>query len=136
MVYIVDDIHSRDTSLSLYRYVCHHVVGTEETVKTRILLYAIYDNLYHNEVFKHITSGSGGEGLEMKGSDLDIMIVFKGVYVYEDISSARVNSTDTCVAMEMKDTKLGFSHLRLLHCNSNDILKMCTKVGNDLYLSN
>jgi tetratricopeptide (TPR) repeat protein len=38
--------------------------------------------------------------------------------------------------MEMKDTKLGFTRLRLLHCNSNDILKMCTKVGNDLYLSN
>ena len=105
-------------------------------MKTRILLNAIYDHLYHSKVLKHITSGSGGEGLEMKGSDLDIMIVFKGVYVYEDISSARVNSTDTCVAMEMKDTKLGFSHLRLLHCNSNDILKMCTKVGNDLYLSN
>jgi hypothetical protein len=55
-------------------------------------------------LFKYITSGSGGEGLEMKGSDLDIMLVFKDVNVYEDISSARVNSTDTCVAMEMKDT--------------------------------
>jgi tetratricopeptide (TPR) repeat protein len=100
------------------------------------MLNAIGDNLYHNKGFKQLTSGSFGEGLEMKGSDLDIMFVFKGVYVYEDISSARVNSTDTCVAMEMKDTKLGFTRLRLLHCNSNDILKMCTKVGNDLYLSN
>ena len=136
MVYIVDDIHSRDTSLSLYRYVCHHVVGTEETVKTRRMLNAIHDNLDHDKMVKQITSGSIGEGLEMKGSDLDIMFVLKGVYVYEDISSARVNSTDTCVAMEMKDAKLGFTHLRLLHCNSNTILKMCTKVGNDLYLSN
>jgi len=135
LVYIVDDIHSRDTSLSLYRYLCHHVVGTEETVKTRIVLNAINDNLNCNKVLLHITSGSSGEGLMMKGSDMDIMLVFKGVNVYEDISSARVNSTDTCVAMEMMDTKLGFTHLRLLHCNSNVILKMCTKVGNDLYLS-
>jgi hypothetical protein len=88
---------------------CTHVVGTEETVKTRIMLNAIHDNLFHSKLFKYITSGSRGEGLEMKGSDLDIMFVFKGVNVYEDISSARVNSTDTCVAMEMKDTKLGLS---------------------------
>jgi tetratricopeptide (TPR) repeat protein len=99
------------------------------------MLNAINDNLFHDKVFQYVTSGSIGEGLEMNGSDLDIMLVFKGVYVYEDISSARVNSTDTCVAMEMKDTKLGFTHLRLVHCNNNIILGMCKQVGNDLYLS-
>ena len=56
---------------------CHHVVGTEETVKTRRMLNAINDNLDHNKVFKYITSGSCGEGLEMKGSDIDIMLVQK-----------------------------------------------------------
>jgi hypothetical protein len=44
MVYIVDDNQSRETSLSLYRYVCHHVVGTEETVKTRRMLHTMRDN--------------------------------------------------------------------------------------------
>jgi hypothetical protein len=39
------------------------------------------------------------------------------------------------VAMEMDDTKLGFSRLRLLHCNNNIILTMSKQVGNDLYLS-
>jgi hypothetical protein len=135
MLYIVDDNQSRETSLSLYRYVCHHVVGTEKTVKTRRLLNTINDNLFHSKEITQITSGSSGEGLEMKGSDVDVMLVFKDVNVYEDINSALVNSAETCVAMEMDDTNLGFSRLRLLRCNNVVIFKMCKKVGKSLYLS-
>jgi hypothetical protein len=80
--------------------------------------------LHHYKVFTHITSGSSGEGLDMKGSDLDIMFVSKDINVYEDINSARLNSDETCVAMEMDDTKLGFSRLRLIHCNNNIILRV------------
>jgi tetratricopeptide (TPR) repeat protein len=93
------------------------------------------DNLYHSKIYSQITSGSSGEGLEMKGSDIDIMFVLKDINVYEDINSARLNSAETCVAMEMDDTKLGFSRLRLIHCNNIGILKICKQVGNDLYLS-
>jgi hypothetical protein len=75
------------------------------------------DNLCPNKIYNMITSGSSGEGLDMKGSDLDFMLVFKDVNVYEDINSARLNSDETCVVMEMDDTKLGFSRLRLIHCN-------------------
>ena len=135
LVYIVEYNQSRDISLSLYRYVCHHVVGSEETVKTRRMFHTMGDNLCHNKVYSQITSGSSGEGLEMKGSDLDIMFAFKDVNVYEDINSARLNSAKTCVVMETEDTNLGFSRLRLIHCNNNIILKMCKQVGNDVYLS-
>jgi hypothetical protein len=135
LFYVVDDNQSRDTSLSLYRYVCHHVVGTEETVRTRRMLNIIRDNLCKSKVFTQITSGSGGEGLDMKGSHIDIMYVYKDVHVYEDMHSARVNAAETCVGMKMENNKLGFTHLRLLRCKSNTILKMCTKVGNYLYLS-
>jgi hypothetical protein len=38
--------------------VCHHVVGTEETVRTRRMLNIIRDNLYKSKVFTHITSGN------------------------------------------------------------------------------
>ena len=94
------------------------------------------DNMFHGELYNQITSGSSGEGLDMKGSDLDIMLVFKDVNVYENVNTARLNSTETCVAMEMDDSKIGFSHLRLIHCNNESISKMCTNIGNDLYLSN
>ena len=63
------------------------------------------------------------------------MLVFKDVNVFEDINSARVNSAETCVAMEMDDTKLRFSHLRLLHCNNDFILKISKHVEKELYLS-
>jgi hypothetical protein len=82
------------------------------------------DNQRKFTVVTQITRGGGGEGLEMKGSDFDVMLVYKNVTVYEDISSARVNLTETCVAMEMEDTKLGFTRMRLLHCNNNIIWKL------------
>ena len=135
MFYIVEYNQSRDISLSLYRYLCHHVVGSEETVKTRRMFHTMGDNLCHNEICNQITSGSSGKGLAMKGSDLDIMFVLKDVNVYENINSGRFNSAETCVVMEMEDTKLGFSRLRLIHCNNNIILEMCKQFGNDLYLS-
>jgi hypothetical protein len=71
----------------------------------------------------------------MKGSDIDIMFVLKDVNIYEYINSTYINSSETCVAMEMDDTKLGFSHLRLLRCNNNTLFKMRKQVENDLYLS-
>jgi hypothetical protein len=37
--------------------------------------------------------------------------------------------------MKMENNKLRFTHLRLLRSKSNTILKICTKVGNYLYLS-
>ena len=109
----------------LYRCVYHHIVGSEETVKTRRMFNTI----------TRISSGISGEGLEMKGSDIDIMFVLKDVNVYEDINSTHINSSETCVAMEMGDTKLGFSHLPLLRCNNNILFKMRKEVENDLYLS-
>ena len=96
LVYILEYNQSRDISLSLYRYVCHHVVGSEETVKTRRMLHTMGENLFHNEVFSKITSGSGGEGLDMRGSDIDIMYAFKDVNVYEDINSTRLKWAETC----------------------------------------
>ena len=114
---------------------CHHVIGIEETVKTMRMFNTIMDNMFHDEIYIQITSGSRGEGLEMKGSDIDIMLVFKDVNVYENVNTARLNSAETCVAMEMDDSKIGFSQLRLIHCNNESISEWCTNIGNDLYLS-
>jgi hypothetical protein len=44
--------------------------------------------------FVLITSGSFGEGLEMKGSDVDMMFVCSIVHVYEDINKVRLNSRE------------------------------------------
>ena len=123
-------------SLSLYQFVCRHIVGSEETVKTKRTFNTIKDKLASDENFVHITSGSFGEGLEMSGSDVDMMDVFSNVHVYEDINKVRLNSRETSFVMEMDDCNLGFTHLRLVQCNYASILKWCKQIGHSSYLSN
>jgi len=122
--------------LSLYQFACRDIVGSEETVKTKRTFNTIRDNLSGSESSIHITSGSFGEGLEMKGSDIDIMYVFPNVHVYEDINKVRLNSRETSFVMDMDDCKLGFTHLRLVQCNHANILKLCKQIGHSSYLSN
>jgi hypothetical protein len=51
-----------------------HIVGSEETVKTRRMFNTMRDNLSDDKIFTRITSGISEEGLEMKGSDIDIFV--------------------------------------------------------------
>jgi hypothetical protein len=118
-------------SLSLYQFVCRHIVGSEETVKTKRTFNTIRDTLSSDENFVHITSGSFGEGLEMKGSDIDLMYVFSNVHVYEDINKVRLNSRETSCVMDMDDCQLGFTHLRLVQCNHANILKLCKQIAHE-----
>ena len=134
--FIIANIKPRDMSLSLFQFVCHHIVGSEETVKTKRTFNTINDNLSVSETFIQITSGSFGEGLEMKGSDIDLMCVASNVHVYEDINKVRLNSRETSCVMDMDDCKLGFTHLRLVQCNHGSILKWCKQIGDSSYLSN
>ena len=83
-----------------------------------------------------ITSGSFGEGLEMEGSDLDIMLILSFAHVYEDISKVRFNSRESSFVMDMDDCKLGFTHLRLAQCHHLRLLQCSRQISNALYLSN
>jgi hypothetical protein len=134
--FIVANITSRDMSLSLYQLACRHIVGSEETVNTKRMFITIRDNLSINEHYIKITSGSFGEGLEMSGSDIDMMYVTSYVHVYEDINKVRFNSTETAFVMDMDDCTLGFTHLRLVQCNHPIILQWCKQIGDSSYLSN
>ena len=134
--FIVANITPRDMSLSLYQFVCHHIVGSEETVKTKRTFNTIRDYLSTKQGLVQITSGSFGEGLEMKGSDVDMMFVYSHVHVYEDINKVRFNSRETSCVMDMDDCKLGFTHLRLVQCNHPYIIKWCKQIGHSSYLSN
>ena len=134
--FIVDNITSRDTSLSLYKFVCRHIVGSEETVKTKRIFNTITDDLSVIEKLFQITSGSFGEGLEMSGSDIDLMFVIPNIHVYEDINKVRLNSRETSFVMDIDDCKLGFTNLRLVQCNNAYMLECCKQIGNSFYFSN
>ncbi|CAG2222713.1 unnamed protein product [Mytilus edulis] len=85
-----------DLSQPLYDYLCKKI-GTEDIVKVRRLCYAIFEylsaitpaNSYFSWIssslfFTYIYSGSKADGLDLKGSDTDIMGIFHCVNVFEN----------------------------------------------------
>ncbi|XP_052077029.1 uncharacterized protein LOC127715050 isoform X1 [Mytilus californianus] len=125
----------KNESIALYHYLCQNVVGTEKHVRTLRMLNNIRDNLQSNKRRIMITSGSFGEGLRMRDSDLDLMAVLKNIEVRED-THIYFNTGKIHFTMELKDTQRGFTKLRLVHSNDRSILKDCIDIGSDFYFSN
>ena len=61
-----------------------------------------------------ITSGSFGEGLEMKGSYIDTMIVYRDIHVIENISLEQLNHNEN-FKMNIKSMKPCFARLKLIY---------------------
>ncbi|VDI17660.1 Hypothetical predicted protein [Mytilus galloprovincialis] len=77
-----------DISNMMYQFLCDDVVGSERVVKYRRLFFKTYEyaqNKFNSPSKYIITSGSKAEGLDMPGSDLDIMLVSKEHIVHETI---------------------------------------------------
>ncbi|VDI25062.1 Hypothetical predicted protein [Mytilus galloprovincialis] len=110
-------------SLALYNYLCHNIVGTEEHVKTIRLMSTIRDNFSSSKSFTFITSGSYGEGLEMRGSDLDIMQVVKSIKVNADEHD--FDPSITYLSTDTDDVKPGFTQLRLEYSRDQYDLECC-----------
>ncbi|CAC5383583.1 STK24_25_MST4 [Mytilus coruscus] len=121
-------------SLALYRCLCQNIVGTEDRVKTIRLMNAMRDNLSTNKMGIFITSGSFGEGLEMRGSDLDMMMSYKHLEV-DEYEKPCFHSSKTYFSMEQDDIKPGFTLLRLKYCDSPYIFKYCEEDNGKLYFS-
>ncbi|VDI02553.1 Hypothetical predicted protein [Mytilus galloprovincialis] len=115
---------------------CHHIVGYEDHVKTIRMMNNVRDNLMSDEEFTFIASGNFGEGLELKGSDIDIMAVLKNVDVHEHVASEVLRESKTCFSMNREDTKPGFTFLCLENTYANDNSQLCLDTGGKLFLSN
>ncbi|CAC5372325.1 unnamed protein product [Mytilus coruscus] len=72
-------------SLKFYHYLCQQI-GSEEVVRIRKLVLVINDI---GQKYNKITSGSKGEGLDLKGSDLNIMFIDGNFKVYESESESQ-----------------------------------------------
>ena len=75
-----------DISVKLYKYMCDEVVGSEKVVNYRRQFFNVYDDVYNHagdNNWHHISSGSKAEGLDLPGSDFDVMIISKRINVYE-----------------------------------------------------
>ncbi|CAC5379833.1 unnamed protein product [Mytilus coruscus] len=126
---------TQNASIALYHYLCHNIVGSEEHVKTIRMMYNVRDNLQSNKNWTLITSGSFGEGLQMRGSDLDLMAVLKQIEVCED-TQIYFDADKIHFTMDLEDTQPGFTKLRLVHSNNQSILKDCNYINSNFYFSN
>ncbi|CAG2197107.1 unnamed protein product [Mytilus edulis] len=95
----------------------------------------VSDNLSSDDIRVCITSGSFGEGLQMIGSDLDIMYVIKSVEVHDNITSIVFNSTTSYFTVFTEDTKLGYVMLRLISSPLAIMREICEQFREDNYLS-
>ena len=118
------------------------VVGSEMDIRIRQNVFLIKDNIYKrgNTRSTMATSGSLAEGLDLPGSDLDIMIVLKGAKVIQNVQ--HMNSSAKCQTLLMEDSMEfpGFSRLKLIA--EGDIqyrytsLECFVETINGMYLSN
>ncbi|CAC5387574.1 unnamed protein product [Mytilus coruscus] len=114
---------------------CQSIVGSEEHFKTIRMMNTCRDYLKIDNCLACITSGSFGEGLEMKGSDIDIMRKIKLIEVYEDPNNP-CNPYKICFAMATYDTQPGFTLLRLLNIDRVGKSFLCNDKGSDVFLAN
>ncbi|VDI11583.1 Hypothetical predicted protein [Mytilus galloprovincialis] len=137
--------HSKAENLHFYKYLCYKI-GTEKVVRARRLNYTCKDFISSNKFFDEISSGSRGEGLDLEGSDFDIMSINYYFAVYEsekdalqDFGVAFVMDTEetmpesekdalqdcgVVLVMDTEETQPCFTHLRVTNYNS---LSSCIK---------
>ncbi|XP_076071840.1 uncharacterized protein LOC143043408 [Mytilus galloprovincialis] len=120
---------------------CQNIVGTENHVKSIRLMNAVRDRMKSTKRDIVITSGSFGEGLDMSGSDLDLMFVTaKDIEVYENDEDIKTdnNSSDVILSMETDDVKAGFAQLlvkHVKHTNPQNPCKYFEELNGKHYLS-
>ncbi|XP_052083355.1 uncharacterized protein LOC127720676 [Mytilus californianus] len=101
----------KSESLNFYKYLCQQI-GSEKVVRTRRLAFNIRD-LGHNM----ITSGSKGEGLNLNGSDLDVMIIDSFFKVYRSETEVQSQLYPIPLIMNTEETQPCFTQLWMLNQN-------------------
>ncbi|XP_052085904.1 uncharacterized protein LOC127723365 [Mytilus californianus] len=117
-------------SIRLYQYMCDAVVGSEKTVRKRRLLYKLLDDISNEKQYSIISSGSKAEGLDLPGSDFDMMILMKEYEGYEDKPRDRKG----VLILDTENAALGFTMLKVVHDLSSPFYP--TRTMNGKYLSN
>ncbi|CAC5406048.1 unnamed protein product [Mytilus coruscus] len=103
--------HSETESLHFYEYLCQKI-GSEEVVKVRRLT-CISEDMRCSKFISQISSGSKGEGLDLKGSDIDIIYTDPLYAVYESDKDVVQDIGRIVLIMDTEDTQPCFTHLRL-----------------------
>ncbi|CAG2224723.1 unnamed protein product [Mytilus edulis] len=98
-------------SVRLYKYLCDEIVGSEKVVRYKRLYCKLHDEiLYDSESeLTCISSGSMAEGLNLPGSDIDIMLVLKTSEVYEN----KPEDEEDLIILDTENALPGFALLKV-----------------------
>lgn len=91
-------------------------LGTEIDIRKKQQLFIIKDMVNNTNVSgaSIISSGSSAEGLDLPGSDRDVMCVIKNVDVIRDVRNIKHPVQRTTLLMETDNNHSGFTRLRLV----------------------
>ncbi|VDI63745.1 Hypothetical predicted protein [Mytilus galloprovincialis] len=92
-----------------------------------------------NDSYEHISSGSLAEGLDLPGSDIDIMVVMTEFQVIKNMKHIHFPMESALLLMEVDALHPGFSKLKLVNEGAckNDYLRKCLiQTINGTYWSN
>ncbi|VDH98511.1 Hypothetical predicted protein [Mytilus galloprovincialis] len=112
-------------SLNFYNYLCQKI-GSEEVVKVRRLALVINDI---GQKTNRITSGSKGEGLDLKGSDIDVMTIDCNIEVIESEKDFNIKHQRLSFVINTEDTQPCFTQLYLVTHHHNLILNFVDPLG-------
>lgn len=98
------------------------------------MMNSVRDNLLSNDKTAVITSGSFGEGLDLRGSDVDILLVPKFIDLSEE-TKFDFNLFESYFTIEMEGIHPGYTRLRLVYSNTL-LIVMCEEVNGKFFLSN
>ncbi|XP_063406100.1 uncharacterized protein LOC134690057 [Mytilus trossulus] len=131
------NLKNRNISLTFYNYLCD-IIGSEEVVMTRRDIFTVKDIVDNTTGISFISSGSKAEGLDLKGSDFDLMILHNGVRVYQSLNDDQFNPDTIPLVMVTNDTIPGFTKIKLVsksYLDTDVIHDWSETVGEETYIS-
>ncbi|CAC5400860.1 unnamed protein product [Mytilus coruscus] len=122
-------------SIKLYDYLCQNIVGSVDHVRLIRLMNATKDQNNSSNEITTITSGSFGEGLELQGSDTDVMFVVHFIEVTDKKKLHDYHFAKNYFFPVTDDVKPGFAYLRLIEGVTIRHVLLCRSFEGHLYLS-
>ncbi|XP_052067190.1 uncharacterized protein LOC127706574 [Mytilus californianus] len=107
----MDEFKEKNMCLQFYNYLCEKI-GTEELFRLRQKYYLLFDFLLIGRHEIVLNSGSKSEGLELEGSDIDVMFLSRDITVFENEAHCRKKRPNVFI-MNTQDIKPGFTILKL-----------------------
>ncbi|CAG2219126.1 unnamed protein product [Mytilus edulis] len=133
----MNQFKDKNVSLQFYNYLCN-IVGSEEVVRTRREILNAKDIVENTTSVTFISSGSKAEGLDIKKSDFDLMILIKCIRVHVGLNDIQLYRNKTPLVMVTNDTKPGFAKLKFVDKSDvdNAITHDCCEIlGEETYIS-